>query len=48
MRKGYEPPSQPTLRRVLNQIDPDALKHAFPTWIQANMPADDGLVVFIG
>ena len=44
-RKRFEPPSEPTIRRVLSQLDPDALEYAFATWVQANMPDEDALAI---
>lgn len=44
-RKRFEPPSEPTLRRVLSQMDPEALQQVFTTWVQANTPAQDAIAV---
>jgi len=44
-RKRFEPPSEPTIRRVLSQIDPEALQQVFTTWVQANTPEQDAIAV---
>lgn len=44
-RQRFEPPSEPTFRRVLSQVDPEALEQAFAAWVQAHMPEDDALAI---
>lgn len=44
-RKRFEPPSEPTIRRVLSQIDSECIDRAFAAWVQANTPAGDALAV---
>ena len=41
----FVPPSEPTVRRVLQQVDPQALERAFSAWVQAGAPADEPLAV---
>ena len=38
-------PSEPTLRRVLRQVDPVALEQAFSDWIQASAPTGEPLAM---
>jgi hypothetical protein len=45
-RKGhFVAPSEPTFRRVLQQIDPQSLERAFSAWVQAGAPEEDALAV---
>ena len=44
-RQHFVAPSEPTFRRVLQQVDPVALEQAFSAWVQASAPADEPLAV---
>ncbi len=38
-------PSEPTIRRVLQQVDSHGLEQAFSAWVQAAAPADEPLAI---
>jgi len=44
-KQRFIAPSEPTFRRVLQQVDPVALEQAFSAWVQASAPADEPLAV---
>ena len=44
-RQRFVAPSEPTFRRVLQQVDPVALEQAFSAWVQASAPADEPLAI---
>ncbi len=44
-RASFVAPSEPTFRRVLQQVDPQSLEHAFSAWVQAGAPEDEPLAV---
>jgi hypothetical protein len=44
-RKRFEAPSEPTIRRVLQQIEPEALERAFRAWIQPHAPTDEAIAI---
>lgn len=44
-RKRFEAPSEPTIRRVLSQVDPQALEQAFADWVLVNTPKDEALAI---
>lgn len=41
----FVPPSEPTLRRVLQQVEPDALETAFCAFIQSLAPTDEPIAI---
>ena len=42
---GFVAPSEPTLRRVLQQVDPQSLERAFSAWVRAGAPNEEPLAV---
>ena len=44
-QQRFVAPSEPTFRRVLQQVDPVALEQAFSAWVQASAPADEPLAI---
>ena len=38
-------PSEPTIRRVLQQLDAEALEHAFCAWVQASAPRQEAIAI---
>jgi hypothetical protein len=45
-KKGrFVAPSEPTIRRVLQQIDPQALERAFSNWVQVSAPEAEALAI---
>ncbi len=44
-KQRFVAPSEPTFRRVLQQVDPLALEQAFSAWIQASAPLDEPLAI---
>jgi hypothetical protein len=44
-KRRFVAPSEPTFRRVLQQVDPVALERAFSSWVQAGAPADEPLAI---
>ena len=44
-QQRFVAPSEPTFRRVLQQVDPVALEQAFSAWAQASAPADEPLAI---
>lgn len=44
-KQRFVAPSEPTFRRVLQQVDPDALEQAFAAWVAASAPATEAVAV---
>ena len=44
-RQHFVAPSEPTIRRVLQQVDPYALEQAFCAWAQAGAPIHEALAI---
>ena len=44
-KQRFVAPSEPTFRRVLQQVDSQALEQAFSAWVQASAPADEPLAI---
>lgn len=44
-RQRFVAPSEPTIRRVIQQVEPAALERAFSAWVQAGAPVDEPLAV---
>ena len=44
-QQRFVAPSEPTFRRVLQQVDPVALEQAFSAWVQVSAPADEPLAI---
>jgi len=44
-QQRFVAPSEPTFRRVLQQVDPQALEQAFSAWVQASAPAEEPLAI---
>ena len=44
-KRRFVAPSEPTFRRVLQQVDPVALEQAFSAWVQAGAPLDEPLAI---
>lgn len=44
-RQVFVAPSEPTIRRVLQQVDPVALERALGAWAQARAPRDEAIAV---
>ena len=42
---SFVAPSEPTIRRVLQQVDPQSLERAFSTWVRMGAPEDEPLAV---
>ena len=44
-QQRFVAPSEPTFRRVLQQVEPQALEQAFSTWVQTSAPAEEPLAI---
>ncbi len=44
-RNRYEPPSEPTIRRILSRIDPKAVEKVFSDWVMAHSSNEDALAI---
>lgn len=43
--RRFVAPSEPTIRRVLQQVDPADLEQAFSAWVQASAPRDEPIAI---